>query len=136
MPDEGDSLARDLARETWKSFVATPRWAQWTLVIAAIVYVVASVGLNHVAPHAVLASIRVAAFVALIVGLIENAKTVDEFYMRVYLDACTISLIVSSVILYAGSNFGYEFGIRAVAVIAATFVLGFVVAFARLRRHA
>ena len=60
VPDEGESLMRDLARETWNSWTAMPLWSQA----------------------------------------------------------------------------GFKFGIRAVAVLAATFLLGFVVAFARLRRRA
>ena len=85
-------------------------------------------------PYAVLGSIRVAAFVAIIVALIENAKTLDEFYARVYLDACAIALVLSSVILYAGAEFGVQFGLLTVAVLYGAFLLGFVVAFARLRR--
>jgi small basic protein len=136
VPEDGDSLARDLARETWQSFTAMPRWAQAVLVAGTIVHVASVVTPHAMVPYPLLASIRVAAFLAIVVGLIENAKTLDEFYARVYLDAAAISLILSSVILYASSNFGFELGIRAVVVIASTFLLGFVAAFARLRRRA
>ncbi len=133
--DEG--LLRDLTRESWSSFIAMPRWAQATLVLGIAVHLAASVFVPpHLLPHFMLASIRVAAFVAMIVGVIENAKTYDEFYARVYLDACAIALVLSSLILYAASSFGYEFGLRAVSVILSTFVVGFVVAFARLRHRA
>jgi hypothetical protein len=136
VPDD-EGLLRDLTRESWNSFVAMPRWAQATLVLGMVTHVAASLLISdHAAPHGVLASIRVAAFVAMIVGVIENAKTYDEFYARVYLDACAIALVLSSVILYAASSFGYEFGLRAVSLILSTFVVGFVVAFARLRRRA
>lgn len=133
--DEG--LLRDLTRESWSSFIAMPRWAQATLVIGIVTHVAVSVFVpRHVMPEAALASIRVAAFLAMVVGVIENARTYDEFYARVYLDACAVSLVSSSLILYAASSFGYEFGIRAVSVILSTFVVGFVAAFARLRRRA
>ena len=136
VPDD-EGLLRDLTRESWNSFAAMPRWAQATLVLGVVTHLAASLLIpERVAPHGVLASIRVAAFVALIVGVIENAKTYDEFYARVYLDACAIALVLSSLILYAASNFGYDFGIRAVSLILVTFVVGFVAAFARLRRRA
>jgi ABC-type transport system involved in cytochrome bd biosynthesis fused ATPase/permease subunit len=133
---DDDGLLRDLTRESWRSFVAMPRWAQAVLVLGMVVHLAAVATPPHVLPHAVLASIRVGAFVAIIVGLVENAKYFDEFYMRVYLDACTMAFIASSVVLFAASNFGFDFGIRVVSVLAGTFVLGFVVAFARLRRRA
>lgn len=38
------------------------------------------------AAHTLAASVRVASFVAIIIGLVEIAKTLDEFYARVYLD--------------------------------------------------
>ncbi len=134
---EDEGLLRDLARESWNSFVAMPRWAQATLVLGLLTHTAASLLISdHAAPHGVLAAIRVAAFVAMIVAVIENAKTYDEFYARVYLDACAVALVLSSVILYAASSFGYEFGVRAVSLIASTFVIGFVAAFARLRRRA
>jgi hypothetical protein len=136
-PSDDDGLLRDLTRESWTSFIAMPRWAQATLVLGLVTHVVASLLVPpHAMPEAALASIRVAAFIAMIVGVIENAKTYDEFYARVYLDACAIALILSSLILYAASSFGYDFGIRSVSVILATFLVGFVAAFARLRRRA
>jgi len=136
VPDD-EGLLRDLARESWNSFIAMPRWAQATLVLGVVTHLAASLLIPpDLIPHVWLASIRVAAFVAIVVGAIENAKTYDEFYARVYLDACAVTLVLSSVILYAASNFRYEFGIRAITVILATFVFGFVVAFARLRRRA
>jgi len=133
MPDERESLVSDLARETWRSWIEMPRWAQLTLVAGTVVHLVSSFAHPGV-PYAVLGSIRVAAFVAIIVALIENAKTLDEFYARVYLDACAIALVLSSVILYAGAEFGVQFGLLTVAVLYGAFLLGFVVAFARLRR--
>ena len=133
--EDRENLIRDLARESWNSFVAMPRWAQTVLVAGMVVHTAAALTPDHLMPYPLLASIRVGAFVALIAGLIENAKTVDEFYLRLYLDACAVSVVSSSVVLYASSNFGFEFGIRAVSVLAATFLLGFVAAFARLRRR-
>jgi small basic protein len=133
MPAERDSLIHDLARETWDSWIATPRWAQLVLVGGAAVHVVASVTQPPI-PYALLGVIRVAAFVAIIVGLIENAKTLDEFYSRVYLEASAIALVLSSVILYAGGEFGLRLGLLTVVVLYATFLIGFVAAFARLRR--
>ena len=77
--DEG--LLRDLTRESWTSFIAMPRWAQVVLVLGLVTHVAASVFIPaHAMPDAVFASLRVAAFVAIIVGVIENAKTFDEFY--------------------------------------------------------
>jgi hypothetical protein len=136
-PSDDEGLLRDLTRESWNSFVAMPRWAQATLVLGIVTHVAVSVFIPpHALPDVALASIRVAAFVAVIIGAIENAKTMDEFYARVYLDACAISLVLSSLVLYAASSFGFEFGIRSVSVILVTFVIGFVAAFARLRRSA
>ena len=136
VPDD-EGLLRDLTRESWTSFIAMPRWAQAVLVLGLATHVTATALIPpHAIPDVALASIRVAAFVAMIVGVIENAKTYDEFYARVYLDACAIALVLSSLILYAASSFGFEFGIRAVSVILSTFIIGFVVAFARMRRRA
>ena len=136
VPDD-EGLLRDLARESWNSFVAMPHWAQATLILGLVTHLAASAFVPaHLIPGVALATIRVAAFVAMIVGFIENAKTYDEFYARVYLDACAIALVLSSLILYAASNFGFDFGIRSVSVISATFLVGFVAAFARLRRRA
>ena len=133
--DEG--LLRDLTRESWTSFIAMPRWAQAVLVLGLVTHVAATALIPpHAIPDVALASIRVAAFVAMIVGVIENAKTYDEFYARVYLDACAIALVLSSLILYGASSFGFEFGIRSVSVILSTFIIGYVIAFARLRRRA
>ena len=134
---DDDGLLRDITRESWNSFIAMPRWAKVILVVGMVTHVAALLLMDlHVIPHVWFATIRVAAFVAMIVGVIENAKMYDEFYARVYLDACVVSLVLSSVILYAASNFGYDFGIRTVTVISVTFVIGFVAAFARLRRRA
>jgi hypothetical protein len=83
--------------------------------------------------HVFVAAVRIAAFVAIVAGLIENAKTLDEFYTRVYLDACAISVVASSIIVYAAWNLHVELGARSAAVIGATFLLGFIIAFARLR---
>ena len=80
------------------------------------------------------ASVRVASLVAIIIGLVENAKTQDEFYARVYLEACAISLVSSGVVLFGLSEFGVELGVNSVLVLCGTFLLGFVIAFARLRR--
>ncbi len=135
-PDDGTSLFGDLARESLKSFVAMPRWSQITLVLGLAVHVAAVVPPLAELSHPLIGWIRVAAFLAIIIGLIENAKTLDEFYNRLYLDACAISVILSSVIIYTGYELGFKSGVRAVSVIAATFVLGFVAAFARLRRRA
>ena len=134
--DDGISLARDLARETWSSFVAMPRWSQAVLVLGMVVHVAAVFPPLDMLPHPLIGWVRVAAFLAIVAGLIENAKVLDEFYTRLYLDACAISVVLSSVIIYAGYELGFKFGVRSVAVLAATFVLGFVVAFARLRRRA
>ena len=135
VPDD-EGLLRDLTRESWNAFIAMPRWAQATLVVGVVTHLATSaLAPSHVVPAVVLAAIRVAAFAAMIVGAIENAKTYDEFYARVYLDACAVSVVLSSLILYAASSFGYEFGIRSVSVILWTFVVGFVAAFARLRRR-
>jgi uncharacterized membrane protein len=133
--DEG--LLRELLRESWDAFVAMPRWAQWLLVGGAVLHLAASLPVlpPHLIPPVWLASTRVA-FVAMVVGTIENAKKYDEFYARVYLDACAITLVVSTVILYAAWNYGIDFGLRTVSLILGIFVLGFVAAFARLRRHA
>lgn len=135
MSDEGN-LLRDLTRESWDSFVAMPRWAQATLVLGMAVHIAAVFAPPQLLPHALLATIRVAAFVAIIVGLIENAKHFDEFYVRVYLDACTVAFVLSSLVLYGAANYGYDLGIRAIGLLAGTFVIGFVAAFARLRRRA
>ncbi|HWT06698.1 MAG TPA: hypothetical protein VN224_13135 [Xanthomonadales bacterium] len=137
VPDD-EGLLRDLTRESWTSFVAMPRWAQATLVLGMVTHLAASLPIlpPHLIPDVWLASIRVAAFVAMVVGVIENAKTYDEFYARVYLDACAVTLVLSTVILYAAWNFGVDFGLRTVSLILAIFVIAFVAAFARLRRRA
>src|ERR1700685_1538731 len=133
MPEERDGLASDLARETWRSWTAMPRWAQVTLVVGIVVHVAVSVT-NLPVPHTLVAAIDVLAFIAIVIGLIENAKTLDEFYARVYLEACAISVVSTGIILFAAASFGATFGVRAVSILAGTFLLGFVVAFARLRR--
>ena len=135
-PDDGTSLFGDLARESWKSFVAMPRWSQVVLVVGMVVHVAAVLPPLAGLPYPLIGWIRIAAFLAIVVGLIENAKVLDEFYTRLYLDACTVSVVLSSVIIYTGYELGFSFGVRVIAVIAATFVLGFVAAFARLRRRA
>ena len=134
-PDDRTSLLGDLSRESWKSFVAMPRWSQITLVAGIAVHVAAVLPPLVALPHPLIGWIRIVAFLAIVVGLVENAKTLDEFYNRLYLDACAVSVILSSVIIYAGYELGFKFGVRAVSVIATTFVLGFVAAFARLRRR-
>jgi hypothetical protein len=135
-PDDASSLARDIARESWQSFTAMSRWSQVTLIAGMVVHVAAVLPPLDAVPHPFIGWIRVAAFVAIVVGLVENAKTLDEFYLRLYLDACAISVVASSVIIYAGYELGFSFGVRAVAVIAFTFLVGFVASFARLRRRA
>ena len=111
-----------------------PLWAQIVLVIGMTVWIAIAFVPITASAHTLAASVRVASFVAIIVGLVENAKTLDEFYTRVYLEASAISLITSGVVLFALSEFGTELGVNSVLVLCATFVLGFVIAFARLRR--
>jgi hypothetical protein len=134
--DQG--LLRDLLRESWHAFVEMPRWAQVMLVVGLATHAAATAPMlpSDTVPHVWLASIRVASFVAMVVGTVENAKTYDEFYARVYLDACAITLVLSTVILYAAWNFGFDFGLRTVSLILGIFVIAFVAAFARLRRRA
>lgn len=134
MSEERDNLLVDLNRETWNSIVAMPRWAQAVLVVGFAGFLI--LGLRHWPgiPHTLLASLRTAAFIFLIVGLMENARGFDEFYARLYLYASAISLILSILTIYAAYEFGVNLGERAISVMAGTFCIGFIVAFAYLRR--
>ena len=111
-----------------------PLWSQIVLVVGLIVWIAVAFVPIAASAHTLAASVRVASFIAIITGLVENAKTLDEFYARVYLDACAISLVSSGVVLFALSEFGVELGVNSVLVLCGTFLLGFVIAFARLRR--
>ena len=135
-PDDAASLVRDITRESWNSFTGMSRWSQITLIAGMVVHVAAVLPPLNAVPDPAIGWIRVAAFVAIVVGLIENAKTLDEFYLRLYLDACAVSVVASSVIIYAGYELGLPLGVRSVAVIVATFLLGFVASFVRMRRRA
>jgi hypothetical protein len=134
MAAERDNLLADLWRESWDSWVAMPRWAQVVLIAGFVVHTGAVIFKPAGMPYVVMAALRIGGFMAIVVGLVENAKVLDEFYTRVYLEACAISLVLSSIVLYAGAEFGIKFGSMIIGVLYASFVLGFVVAFARLRR--
>ena len=85
-------------------------------------------------PAAILGTLRTAAFILLILGLMENARGLDEFYARVYLYASTTSLVLSATIIFALYQFGLNIGEKAISVMAFTFFIGFLGAFAYLRR--
>jgi len=134
MAAERENLLVDLWRESWDSWIAMPRWAQIVLIAGVVVHSAAVSAHSNNVPHGVMVALRIGGFLAIIVGLIENAKVLDEFYTRVYLEACAIALVLSSVVLYAGAELGVAFGLLTVSVLYGTFLIGFVIAFARLRR--
>ena len=134
MTEERDNLLADLNRETWNSIVAMPRWAQAVLFAGFAGFLVLGLGDWPEIPHTLLACLRTGAFILLIAGLIENARGFDEFYARVYLYASTFSFILSGLAIYAAYEFGVNLGVRVISVMAGAFCIGFLVAFAYLRR--
>lgn len=134
MEQERGSLFADLGRETWNSVTAMPRWAQGALFLGSVGFLILEAGNWPGVAHALLASLRTAAFVLLIVGLIENAMTLDEFYARVYLYACAVCVVLTALTVFVSYEWGVNLGVRALAVMSVTFTLGFLAAFAYLRR--
>lgn len=134
MAEERENLLHDLMVESAASWNAMS--LAWRIVlVAGVVGFVAFNGLSpHQVPGPLLASLRVVALVLIVLGSVENARGADEFYQRVYLHACTYAFIGSTLILYALFEFGVNLGVRSISVVVATFVIGFVVAFAVNRR--
>lgn len=129
------NLITDLARETARSWKAMSPAGKLCMVVGMVAWMVLpGTGQGYGVNHPFLAALRVAALVVTLYGVIDNARCQDEFYARVHLEACAFAVIVSSVLLYAFAEYGVDLGTRAVSVIAGVWVVGFVVAFARLRR--
>lgn len=134
MADERRNLFVDLLRETADSWHAMPLAARVSLVVGFIGFLV-SAGIDwSLSPRFALASLRIAFLIAMLFGIIGNARALDEFYQRVHLYACAYALVGSCVALYAASEFGIDLGSRAITVFIAAWGIGFLVSFGVLRR--
>lgn len=131
---ESDNLISDLWRETAQSWNAMSFRAKAATLVG--IFGLIALEAVHVpgVPEAVPSVLRVVCLILLLAGSIANACALDEFYQRVYLQACTFSFVVSIVALFALSEFKINLGVRSVSVIIFFWLIGFVVAFARLRR--
>lgn len=134
MDEDRGSLFGDIARESWQSLVAMPRWASALLAIGLAGFLTMQFVSDPLHPPIALAPLRLLFFIMFVIGLIQNARTLDEFYMQVYLHACAISLMLSMLAIYGAYVFGHELGIFTLPVTSVTFGIGFVLAFAYLRR--
>jgi len=132
-PPEPDSLMHDLWRESCNSWAATARWGQ-VMLIAGLATLAAFTFLPPLLPHDVLAWIRILSYAALMAGVVESLKALDEFYMRVYAYSAAFAAVSSSVILFAAYELRWPLASEGTVVITATFGIGFVYTFARLRR--
>jgi len=131
---EEPGLLADLWHESCKSFAAMPRWSQITLVIGMVVFIAAVLPPLDRLPKIPLATVRTAAFLALVVGLIATARMRDEFFLRVYLHACAIAFILSSTIVFASLAYDIPLGRNTFTVLDLSFLIGFFGAFWWLRR--
>jgi hypothetical protein len=132
--EERDNLLHDLMVESAASWNAMSLAWRVVLVAGLVGFVASNAVSPREVPAALLASLRAISLVLLVLGSIENARAADEFYQRVYLYACTYAFIASTLILYALFVFDVNLGVRSISVVVATFLVGFVVAFAVNRR--
>lgn len=132
--DESGSLFRDLAVETAESWRTMAPLGRAILGAGVIGVVVLNVLERTAIPSTLLSVLRVLAIVAVVIGCVANARAADEFYQRIYLYACTYTLVASMLILYALAEFGVNLGVRSISLVAGIFAVSFVVAFAVLRR--
>ncbi len=132
--EERSSLLHDLFVETVDSWRAMSLASRLVLAAGAVGIIVLNVLERTAIPGGLLSALRVVALTAVIVGCVANARAADEFYQRVYLYACTFTLIVVVPVLYALAEFGVNLGVRSISLVAAVFGISFVVAFAAMRR--
>jgi hypothetical protein len=130
---ERDNLLHDLWRESCSAWVATARWAQVAMIAGFII--LATVTLVPLPiPHDVHAWIRVLSYATLMAGVVEHVRSLDEFYMHVYVYSAAFAAVASSVILVAAYELDWPIASQGFAMISATFGVGFFYNFIRLRR--
>ena len=132
--DNESSLASDLCRETIDSWKAMSTGGKVLLLAGLLGFMALSRAGSPGVSHTLFALLRIAALTAMILGLIDNARVMDEFYRRVHLLACAGALVISSLSLYALAEFGINPGIRTVSLISFAWLAGFIASFAYLRR--
>ena len=132
--DNESSLASDLCRETIESWKAMSAAGKVLLIAGLLGFIAFARAGSPGTSHTVFATLRIAALAAMILGLIDNARVLDEFYRQVHLLACAVALVASSLLLFALAEFGVDPGIRTVSLISFTWLAGFIGAFAYLRR--
>jgi len=132
--EERSSLLHDLCVETLDSWRGMSLTSRVVLAAGVIGIVVLNVLERTTIPGALLSALRVAALTAVVAGCVANSRAADEFYQRVYLYACTFTLVVAVPVLYALAEFGVNLGVRSVSVVAGIFGVAFLAVFAAMRR--
>jgi hypothetical protein len=130
---ESDNLLRDLWRESCSAWMATARWAQIAM-IAGFVILAAVTLVPLPLPHDVHSWIRVLSYAALMAGVVEHVRSLDEFYMHVYVYSAAFAAVASSVILVAAYELDWPIASQGFAIISVMFGIGFVYTFIQMRR--
>jgi hypothetical protein len=131
---ETDNLLRDLWRESCIAWLATARWAQVAIIAGFVI--LATVSLVPLPlPHEVHAWIRVLSYAVFMAGVVQHVRSLDEFYMHVYVYSAAFAAVASSVILVAAYELDWPIASQGFAIISATFGIGFFYTFFRLRRQ-
>lgn len=116
-------------KSTWKD---TPLVWRVMLIFGAGGFYISLILAPHLQPPANIAILRVALLMMAIAGIIGNKMASDDFYKTLYAEATIICAASSAVILFGLAQLGVQIG-DPLIVFAFTWVLGFAVAFIRLR---
>lgn len=131
---ESENLFVCMMRETADSWRETPLPAKVCLIVGvAGLLAFQRLGIPGL-PKVLDGTIRITSMILMMVGAIVNARSLDEFYQRVYLIASAFTMVVSTVILYGLAVFGVNLGVKTASVIIGVWLCGFVYSFDRLRR--
>lgn len=116
---------------------ATPRF--WRIVLfTAMMGCVCALAIRPLTyPPPFLAAVRTLLVLAALAAITVNKLVADDFYVRVYMQASVIAIVLSAIVFVACTQYAFAVpfsATSAVAILVISWWIGFIVAFLRLSR--